>query len=58
MVYHWLGKPTPLSPDIIRPVYDYIQRLLREIRSTRSNRFEEPETLEARLSWYEVLHTK
>ena len=55
MSYRWLGKYTPLSPDVIRPVYDHIQRLLRQIDSIQRNRFDAPETLQARLSWYEVL---
>ena len=28
MAQHWLGKPTPLSHDVIQPVYDLVQRLL------------------------------
>ena len=56
MIQHWLGKPTPLSQDDIRLVYDHIQRLLRDTYSTQPNRFDAPETLQARLSWYEVLH--
>jgi len=55
MVYHWLGKRTPLPPDVIRPVYDHIQRLLHQTHSIQPNRFDALERHQARLSWYKVL---
>ena len=58
MVDHWLGKPTPLSSDVIRPIDDYIHQLLREMHSTQPCHFDHRETLQPRLSWYEVQHVE
>jgi len=54
MSHRWLGQYTPLSSDVIRPVYDHIQRVLCQIDSIQRRRFDAPDTLQARLSWYEV----
>ena len=51
-VKNCLNKPTPVSHDSIRPVYVYIQEVLNS--SLQSDRMEERELLQARLSWYQV----
>ena len=53
MVQSWLGQSTPLSQDVIRPVYEYVQQLI-SATSNQPHHFNDCETLGARLSWYEV----